>query len=231
MQIKFFARNKTVFQLQKKPIPAKNYMPEWIKKMSLYYPENKLKISSSTSNMTVKKCPPYLDVLQAGYYVQLHTDVFITQHDNNYHIDWKVKDSPFEIHGEQSKLIETPHGYHEHVVKYLWGVIPKVPKGYSLLVIHPQAYQNLPFKTVPAIVDCDTLTFNFTLPVWVSKNHEGIIKKGTPIAQLIPIKRDTWNSSYESFKNDEYDILQQKDYAATLIDRYRNKYWHKKSYN
>lgn len=230
MRIKFIARNKKIFTLQQKPIPAKSYMPEWFKKMALYHPEKKLTISSATNNMTIKKCPPYVDVLQAGYYVQLHTDVFMTQQDENYQIDWKVKDNPFELHGENSTLIEAPNGYHSHVIKYLWGVIPKLPKGYSLLVIHPQAHQNLPFKTVPAIVDCDTLTFNFTLPVWVSKSYEGIVKKGTPIAQIIPFKRDSWISSYKAYIDDEYDLLQQKDYASTLIDRYRNKYWHKKSY-
>ena len=46
---------------------------------------------------------------------------------------------------------------------------------------------------IPGYTDKEVL--NFHLPMWLKKDFIGIIKKGTPIAQIIPFKRDNWTAN------------------------------------
>ena len=65
-------------------------------------------------------------------------------------------------------------------------------KGYSVLITHPFNRDDLPFRTLTGLVDVDLYKSNtIQFPaVWIDESFTGILKKGTPIAQCIPIKRD-----------------------------------------
>ena len=62
------------------------------------------------------------------------------------------------------------------------------------------------------------------------KDWEGIIPAGTPIAQVIPFKRDRWKNSLGN-KNDLDDINQNSLKLQTkFFDKYKNMFWEKKNY-
>ena len=65
-------------------------------------------------------------------------------------------------------------------------------KGYSVLITHPFNRDDLPFRTLTGLVDVDLYKSNtIQFPaIWIDESFKGILKKGTPIAQCVPIKRD-----------------------------------------
>ena len=67
------------------------------------------------------------------------------------------------------------------------------PNKYSLLITHPLNRTDLPFLVSSGFVDSDKTQLSFgKLPFFLKEDFEGIIKAGTPYAQLIPIRRETF---------------------------------------
>lgn len=71
-----------------------------------------------------------------------------------------------------------------------WSI--KTPPGYSVLFTQPM-HRESPFTILDGIVDTDQynapVNFPFVLNNW---GFEGLIPAGTPMAQVIPFKRDSW---------------------------------------
>ena len=74
-----------------------------------------------------------------------------------------------------------------------WSI--ETPKGFSLLFTHPLNRMELPFVTMSGIVDTDEYECPVNLPFLIREGFMGVIPKGTPIAQVIPIKREKWSSN------------------------------------
>ena len=73
--------------------------------------------------------------------------------------------------------------------------------------------------------------YNFlpiNLPFFLKEGFEGIIPKGTPIAQIMPFKREPWNSEKEDLNPlTKYQINNLK----SVVQRsYKNRFWSKKTY-
>jgi hypothetical protein len=232
-KINFRAIDKFGFETQIKPEPAKNFLPEWWRKMDAYTNEpgkKGLTMSQGRPNMSPKKCTPMLDSLTSGYIISLWSDVWINSNDETFEVDWKTQRPVFEKHGSDTVRVETPEGYHAHVLKYLNTWIPETPKGYSLLVTSPFGYKNLPFQAVPAIIDTDKSTLDIVPPMWIKKNFSGVVEKGTPLIQLIPFKRDDWEATHNYYEDGEFSLVQEKNFNSTIISHYIKQVWSKKSY-
>jgi len=63
--------------------------------------------------------------------------------------------------------------------------------GWSLLVIHPVHREELPYRTLYGVIEADVPeTALLSLPaMWIDPEFEGVLPRGTPIAQCIPIQR------------------------------------------
>jgi len=232
-KIIFKATQKKYQTLDKLPVPAGSLLPDWYKDTQVLGDVKKvdeLNISANLTNGTFKKCIPILDSLSLGYILTTQYDVLLKHIDNNWDLSWKTQETVFTVHGENSKNIETPYGYYPRVAKYMYNRIPITPKGYSTLFISPIGYSNLPFKALAGVVDTDTNVSAFALPVWISKNHKGIVKAGTPLAQLIPFKRDNWKAISDSFKDDEYYIQEQSTFGRVAVNHYAKNIWQRKKY-
>jgi hypothetical protein len=237
--INFRARSKTEFEVQLKPFPAVKKLPQWFLDMDPYldssnpnFPnDGKLHFRDRTANATFKKCVPLLDGMSAGYIIPLWTDVMVEQENDFPSIYWKNKFNVFEPHGENSSEIVPPTGYKNYVFKYLNCWIPQTPKGYSCLVVSPLGYGDLPFKVVPAIVDTDSSTLELVFPTWVKEGFEGIVEKGTPMVQIIPFKRDDWNSTFDYYEDGEYqNIIVEKNFNSTMVGHYLKNHHSKKKF-
>ena len=67
----------------------------------------------------------------------------------------------------------------------------KVPDGYSVLFTQPMNRPDLPFACFSGLVDCDRFETTVNMPfVWTGPPGQHVLSAGTPIAQLIPIRRD-----------------------------------------
>ena len=237
MNINFRAKSKTEFEVQLKPYPAVKQLPKWFTDASPYAPlpnfpqDNKLHFRNRNTNTTYKKCVPLLDSLSAGYIISLWADVMIEQNNGFPEIYWKTHSDIFLIHGESSREIPAPEGYDQIVYKYLNCWIPQTPKGYSCLITSPLGYNNLPFHAVPAIVDTDRSTLELIFPMWVKKGFEGIVEKGTPLVQIIPFKRDDWESTFDYYEDGQYySIIEEKNFNSTMIGHYLKNHHSKKKF-
>jgi hypothetical protein len=56
-----------------------------------------------------------------------------------------------------------------------------------------------------------------------------VIKKGTPYVQIIPFKRDKWKMKTTSRLQKEI-INTKMFFSSVLIDKYKKKFWSKKSW-
>jgi hypothetical protein len=113
--------------------------------------------------------------------------------------------SPIGFH-DPSQVTGTPLAQDDRfLIKFhnLWTI--QAPEGYALLVTHPVNRCDLPFTTLTGLVDCDRYYDNWIhFPAqWHNDRFEGVLKRGTPIAQIIPVRRDTWTSSVTVFTKQE----------------------------
>lgn len=237
-KIQFLAQSEYFYNVAPRPFPAKQALPDWFRNMHPYEKseENptgkKLLVRDFNSNATLKKCTPMLDALTSGYIIPLWSDVQITQEKDALPlITWKVKGSNvFEMHGYNSNLMPAPTGYHSQAFKYINGWNPILPKGYSLLVTQPFGYRDTPFHVIPAILD-DGVTLEIVPPVWVHKDFEGIVEKGTPLVQLTPFKRENWESEFTMMSDKDFEYMQERGFRSTIKNHYIKNFWSKKDYN
>ena len=70
-----------------------------------------------------------------------------------------------------------------------------------------------------------------TQNIFFNKNFEGTIPMGTPIAQMIPIKRESWNLVIDdSIETYEKHDLMSENRRSHVTGHYRKFAWRKKEY-
>lgn len=220
------------------PISAVKVIPEWYKNISpLTHNDIKLKfpLDSGTHNATMKRCVPFLDAMSIGYVFTLDDDIYIEQKiDENGKVGpfirWKSDVQIVTWHSpEQFEGFIIPDEYEYMVAKWHndWKIT--VPPGYSLLCSHPSNRFDLPFKTITGVVDADTYDIAIQFPFLLKKGFEGVIESGTPVAQLLPFKRDDFSSKVLEFNEDQSYIGLRK-FWRTFAGSYKKNYWKKKRY-
>lgn len=234
--ITFKALSEQDWQIFPKPYPASENIPDWwkVEKPYIVSQENptggKIILQNGVANASFKKCTPMLDAITSGYIVPLWADVQVRQTQEGPSVLWRTIRDVFQTHGETAKGVEPPVGYSNNVFKYLNTWIPQTPKGYSVLITAPFGHRNLPFHAIPGIIDSDGSTLDIIPPMWLKENFEGIIEKGTPMFQITPFKRESWEAKFDYFKGDEFMITQEKNFNSTIVNHYIKNVWSKKSY-
>jgi hypothetical protein len=185
------------------PIPAAQGLPDWLKAMP---PEAYNAINDQVGN-TVKRCPPFIDAMTAGFLIPLMCDVKVENGEFSWDFDLPpggsvaFTRSPIGFH-DASQVIGTPlFAPDRFLIKFhnLWTI--EAPEGYAVMFTHPANRSDLPFTTVTGLVDCDRYNDNWIhFPArWHDTNFCGVLPKGTPIAQCIPVKRENWTLRTEAF--------------------------------
>jgi hypothetical protein len=219
------------------PIPAKNVMPEWYKKIDSYIGNKKtVDHNSSLGEPTIKKCMPVFDAITAGYIMFTQIDYFfkIDEYGRQvYNYANSTKDwAPISVHnpeavGEYPNLLSPAYR-----VNSPWTI--RTPKGYSIMVTNPLHRDTFPIKIFEAVVDTDkhpgALNFPFTL---TEPNFEGLIPAGTPIAQIIPFKRDNWEMNLHDLGSplQVHFSKEEKKTHSVFWNFYKNNIWTKKRFS
>lgn len=209
----------------KTPSPAKNYIPDWYKDIKAVTESN----ITADLEQNIKMCMPFLDSMTTGYIQETWCDILIDI--KNGELVYRYSDSPeiISIRDKVSIPIDNTYYPYEFIWKGAW--MPKLPKGYSALITHPFNNVNLPFTTLSGIIDSDifhhTRFGNF--PFYIKNNFTGIIPAGTPMYQIIPIKRDKWISKS---KNYDHPSAESKEHLMRhkFLGVYKNIFWQKKLY-
>lgn len=212
------------------PSPATKYVPNWWKKMEPYV-DGKLKIHGKNSSATGKKCMPMFDAITCGYIIPLWTDIMVVKTNDSHSVSWKTNESVFGVHDtRQSDGVENPKYFSSAAFKYNNPWVIKTPPGWSTLITHPMGYHDLPFRMISGVVDTDKYPQDINPVFWFRQDFEGIIEKGTPMVQIIPIKRSSWESKFSSMSSEQHMYNQEKNISTTIVNNYIKNIWQKKEY-
>jgi hypothetical protein len=219
------------------PEPSIKNIPEWYRLQPSYY-NNDTKVVNGQQQLTIKKCLAVFDAMTSGYLLKCPVDIYIdTTQDNpifqiaphfnnlqipiiSYHAKEQVSHYPIDKEKYIDFILR---------INLVWVV--STPKGYSSLFIAPQHNESSPINAISAIIDTDEFYSAGAFSFIVEKGYKGIIKRGTPLVQVLPFKRERWNSKIN--KNfDVHNTLRHQMYKVRSIFNggYKNFFWHKKEY-
>jgi hypothetical protein len=219
-----------------KPDLIKKFIPEWYKKAETHFSsEEDLAIEEGTQKTSagLKTCVPFLDAMISGYALVVPFDIYVGKtEDGDLDMKWNApqgwENFVEERPKESGSTMPRPAGHApNHMVwSGRWGI--KVPRGYSVLITHPLNRQDLPFTTSSAIMDSDKFFGNGNIPFFIKEDFVGVIEKGTPFAQIIPIKRKRWKMIHNPALKDT--VQKQGHDVRKKEGIYKKKYWDRKEY-
>ena len=231
MKIIRFVSNINAHHGAGQPVPSKRALPEWFKMAESFY-----RTDSKGDELLpgLKECKPYMDIMTSGYNLVWPCDVHIKVLDNGeLDITWesdKVGQIIAERPKEMGATMPRPYGFAPNhlVFSGMWGW--KTPKGWSTIVTHPFNQVDLPFYTISAFMDSDEFWGAGNIPFFIREGWEGTIKEGTPFAQIIPVKRESWSM----INNDQglvHTLEKHASIVRTVERAYKKIMWHRKDYN
>jgi hypothetical protein len=108
----------------------------------------------------------------------------------------------------------------------------KTDPGYSTLFLNPVHRDTYPLTAIPALVDSDNFITEGHLSFIVEKGFKGVIKRGTPLVQVIPIKRDSWDSEIVDADDSKKTLSNQRLRLRSMFaNGYKLIFRSKKEYN
>jgi hypothetical protein len=173
------------------PYKANRNIPDWFKHLPPKLEHKGFKTS------TLKRCMPFMDALCVGYIIPLAADVeFISNEDaTGISYKWNFKKTMVQNHiQEQVTTEKSPNPFSpKPPMKFLNYWYIKTPPGYSLLFVPPLNRVENRFTCYSGIVDYPYYQHEYiNFPFFFNQpNFSGIIPAGTPLMQVIPIRKDS----------------------------------------
>jgi hypothetical protein len=168
--------------------PANKIIPEWYKDLPTRDMYNRNQLPN------IKECMPAQDMMMSGYII-FNTFEFILypiaskgiEHydaltHNPTHISSHLYEQcPVKLQGQRKNYFK---------ISNPWRI--ETPPGYSCLIMQPFYHFDERFQLLPGIVDTDRHDMAVDLPGYMISQNPITVESGTPIAQVIPFKRDEW---------------------------------------
>lgn len=212
------------------PIPSKLNIPDWFKKLE-----------HNIDSKTVKGCMPFLDALTSGYILKIPTDIKfdIEKEDKNKKVKVTIanKEQCPGLNSEQSYFqdlhavdqakgspaIEQNSKLPFYKIRNPWKIV--TPSGYSCLFTNIFNNNQNEFEIFTGIVDTDCYTGCVNFPIILKGMKQNyFLKRGSPYVQVIPFKREKWESKIISESNHNSIF----GFMTSFINNYKNKFWNKK---
>lgn len=214
------------------PKPASQYRADWYDKVEAFYDKLQMYGENHSSNLTIKHCVPFRDALFAGYIQESWQEIHFEASEDGNFVNYRFPSEPDILGHRDRPSLPMGSEYYpiEFVIKVPWSF--ETPSGWSVLITQPFNRPELPFFVPAAILDSDYLkntTGEANVPVYLRKDAPQLIKSGTPLYQIIPFKRENWESQIADF-----DLEAQKRIIAKtkkyFWGGYKKQYWQKKTY-
>jgi hypothetical protein len=222
-----------------RPYPANREIPDWFKSMPTEV--------ADVAMGTVKSCPPFLEAMTCGYIMPLLADVSLTVDENGvFHGNgptlsgescgqFRQAQSVVMHHPSQSQ--GTPFGNFP-VVKIFNPWLIQTPPGYSTLFLPTLNRFHMPFIPLSGLVETDLFyrEVHFPAILTIARGTTLNLARGTPMVQIIPIKRADFQAEFVPLKVDKYCTGRPntlpKEHSLYPDDRnfYKNNFWRKKNY-
>ena len=221
------------------PIRASKALPEWLKI---------LQNDNGEHELTAKRCLPLVEACSDGYIWKAPCDLeFVVKEEkdgmsslalrfprgeNSY--AFSPHSTIIEGHNDDQVYLsehkkEEREKFHgkltfKNVYKFNNFYTIKTPRGYSCRFKSLSNNFNLPLQFFEGVVETDHYYTNINFPfryLGSGKSHRFMLKKGTPLIQIIPFKRDKWSSSVGLL--DRAKAAKQENMMSTIFkDGYRN---------
>lgn len=209
------------------PKPALKNTPEWYRNQPAVSKEH-TSYKQGTVASTIKRCMPVFDSMTAGYIIAAPCDIYVNATDPNelvYSIPRQLMEFKGDIFSSHpvEQYSEYPidtNRYHKSLLRIqpFWSI--ETPKGYSALFINP-IHRPSPLFAFSGLIDTDGFISEGHLSFLVEKDFDGIIKQGTPLVQVIPFQRESWESQVFSA---EESLPRLKRQGMKLRSSFQNAY-------
>ena len=223
-KITFCATNKAMVDIWPHPKPASLFIPDEYKKLKRHFKDN-------LHRPTLKTCIPFLDCLTMGYIIPFDQDYLVDPVETDFTIvPANREQSDFGFHNQAQLPKEWKKTTGENAGKFHNKWLIKTPPGYSCLFVKPMNRIEERFEMISGVVDTDTYVNAINFPFILRKRDEQfLIKKGEPMIQVIPFKRESWKMwagfYYEKAHLKIINMLQ-----SEWVDRYKKMFWSKKNF-
>lgn len=214
------------------PSPAKLSVPDWYKREQTDYLKSpEFNETGELINTSMKQCVPFLDAMTAGYVQKTWCDIYVDFNSEETKISFASSPEPM---GYRDKA-HLKFKYDEYYpIEFYWQIpwSARTTDGYSVFAMHPLNRYDLPFTTLAGFIDSDGYhhaPFG-NMPFYIKKGFSGLIPKGTPMYQFVPVKRESWNSSPDPF-DDNLAEKRIRSQISRFWGFYKDNFWQKKSYN
>jgi hypothetical protein len=235
--IEFISSLPKMVSVFPEPEPSLKNVPQWYKEQLSYFNNDKTP-ENGFQNITVKKCMAISDVLLMGYILKAPCDVYIDTTDGTtlkYDLPGNLPFSKPMFGGhaqlQYDKMPIDKDFYVRDLLRLNMVWLVKTKPGYSCLFINPMLGDESPLMSVPGVIDTDEFLNTGLFSFFVKKNYKGIIKKGTPLIQVIPFKRESWGKTLESVEKAENIFSTQGlKLRSVFSNGYKNFFRSKKEY-
>ena len=138
-----------------------------------------------------------------GYIIQTTQDIIVEQRDGAPFFHWS---DGLGIEFHVPSQIATHSRSSQSVPKWMNPFGVQTPRGYSTMFIPPVNQDQAAFIPFSGMVDTDKFIQPVNFPFLLADpQFEGLVPAGTPLVQLIPIKRENWANKYHSGETEEID--------------------------
>ena len=219
------------------PVRASKAIPEWIKVIP----------NEHNKFLTAKRCLPLIEACSDGYVWKTHCDIEFEVAENekgtylslNFYsginhfafdqgqpIIGKHGDDQINVDKQPLKEKIRLHGDNpwRQVYKFNNLFVIETPKGYSCRFKSLSNSFNIPIQLFEGVVETDTYYSSINFPFRYTgsrKPHTYLLEKGTPLVQIIPFKREKWQTEYGLA---DLDRVHKQQYSLTTVFKngYRN---------
>ena len=206
------------------PYPASRNIPDWYKDLQTEFttagPDPEIL-------PTIKRCPPFLEAIAGGYIIPLADDIqFRTDARGN--LSYECKNDVVHTH-DAGQYKGTPFAS-KVIVKFINLWIIRTSPGYSTLLVPPMNRFHIPFLMLSGVVETDNwyLEIHFPAIAQLPPNAQYLMKRGTPLMQAIPFRRDQWQSQVGEYEKEAREKAQRELQGNLHV--YKDEHWRKKTY-
>lgn len=210
-------------------------IPDWYRTHQKYTGDGFVLQKNGTVNETVKKCMAIFDAMTAGYLLKFPVDIFIDASGKRIVYNQALQEEPGIISMHTPDQVKGLPFDREIYMDEVFRVHPqwmiKTEQGHSSMFFHPMFHEDLPFKTISGVIDTDGFISDGAFSILIKKGFKGTIKKGTPLIQVIPFKREEYEIKIGKFEEYESEINRQRMLVRSKFqDGYRDEIWERKKY-
>jgi hypothetical protein len=229
-RIEFSMCLQTAYDLPR-PFPANKEIPEWYKTMPAEVD------GEGGPTETVKGCPPFLEAMTCGYIIPLVADITLSRDQNGV---FHGEGPTFHDRGDFCRPLVTSHKPVQvrgspveqfPMVKIFNPWLIRTSPGYSALFLAPQNRFQRFLYPVAGLVETDLFYREVNAPSVLTIPPGSSVKlpRGMPLMQVIPIKRDEFQSDFVPLDVAKYEEIMQ-ELRLEKRNFYKDAYWRKKKY-